>query len=75
MSKLRSAINPVLEPVAGEIGIDPRIVGNGWEIHEEEQPQKQSSQKDSKKETRMSAHQAEHRGNIALSRQLLALSH
>ena len=74
VARLRSTVSSVLEPVAGKICVNVGIVRDRWEVHEEDKPQHQTSQKHSYEKPRMSAEQAEHRGNIAFSTWLLALS-
>jgi len=64
---LSNAIDSMLEPVGAEVRVDSGIVGYGREVYEEEEPQRQAGQRDSKKQPKMSTHQAKHSGNIALS--------
>src|ERR1700689_3217819 len=55
----------MLQPIFGDIRIEPRIVDNRWKVQHEYEPQCQSCQARGKKEPSILPHQFQHGENIA----------
>jgi hypothetical protein len=54
----------MLQPVLGDVTVDERVVGNGGETKQEQEPQPQGGERDPEKKSEGLAHKLAHAKNI-----------